>query len=325
MFRYEAPNPYPVKTSWFGSLFSSSTSSLSSPSLGKLILPAQQYRILDEEKLESKEVDVSRGEIQTHDGATLRTVILTPHAEAKKEEHGKKYIIKFNGNGGLYQYRMQEFADEAEKLSVSVVGFNYRNVSGSTIEPKEFQDLVTDGIAEVQRLLDQGVASENILLDGHSLGGAVATKTAEHFHKTRKPLYLINDRSFATLPKAAAGIISSESIETSSAFSLAGVMAPAGWGCDAASAYEMIPPKYKLYLTVVPEKEKSVGDGVISSKSSLHSTVAPHEAKKTGYLFYSGKHAGHNMPRAGLFSKDDPRITAQQVCENFVNRAFKKS
>ena len=65
--------------------------------------------------------------------------------------------------------------------------------------PESFQDLVTDGIAQVQRVLDLGANPKNITLDGLSLGGGVADLlVAYHFHQLGKQVYLWNDRSFAT-------------------------------------------------------------------------------------------------------------------------------
>jgi len=117
------------------------------------------------------------------------------------------FIIKFNGNGGQYQDLLSQYGRDAQRLGKTVIGFNYRGVGNSQKTPDTFQDLITDGIAQVQRLLDNGANPEHILLDGHSLGGGIATMVVEHFHKKGHHIYLWNDRSFASISKAAAGII----------------------------------------------------------------------------------------------------------------------
>ena len=337
MLNYEAPNPYPEPTTSSFSSLSSLSSVSTSESIGKLVLPAQWRRPKETDTnnlnllASSYALAIDGGFIATHDQAVLDTIEFKPNSESTKPLSEQNVIIKFNGNNMQYQDVLFQCASDAYKLNSTVVGFNYRGVGDSTKAPKTFQDLITDGIAQVQRLLDQGVDSKNITLDGISLGGGVATMVASHFHKIGKPVYLWNDRSFASLSKAAAGMIAPEmpglfgDIVGSSVQSTSwSVMKPAGWEVNVAAAYDSIPDEYKGYMVVAKLSKKSKGDGVIAHKSSLHRGVKGKEKKRkhrTGHKVLAQSrlfNGGHNMPREDLISKKDPSKTGQDIFETFV-------
>ena len=103
-------------------------------------------------------------------------------------------------------------------MGVSFLAFNYRGVARSMGTLETSDDLVTDGAAAIDYLLRQGVSSKNIsfyfvhsffsfaswtnyywhskiLLHGHSMGGAVATKIRAMYPDGP----IINDRSFKSL------------------------------------------------------------------------------------------------------------------------------
>jgi pimeloyl-ACP methyl ester carboxylesterase len=329
MFKYDAPNPYSNK-----SFFSHFTPS--SQSIGNLVLPAQwrETKILNATTLDrfanQYSLSIQSGFIGTHDNAVLETVELKPNQEIEKSAHEQSYIIKFNGNGMLYQDALREFSCDANKLKTTVIGFNYRGVGNSTKIPSTFNDLITDGIAQVQRLLDKGIDSKRITLDGLSLGGGVATMVASHFHNIGKPIYLWNDRSFASISKAAAGMVAPEtttifnenlavSFETSS-WSL---MMPAGWDVDVAKAYNAIPSEYKSHMYVAKKSDNSTGDGVIAYRASLHKGVSECEKKRgmaTGHKVYAkgGLFGGHNMSRGELISAEDASLSGQDQFEKFI-------
>jgi len=339
MLSYQAPNPYPQPSkSFFATLFTWSSPSLmesSSESIGKIILPAQsrlpqiitQGNILDIEHHYGVKID--GGFITTHDAAELDTIEITPEQTLETPIHQKRFVIKFNGNGGQYQDLIDMYAEDANTLGYTVIGFNFRGVGESKKTPTVFQDLITDGIAEVQRLIDNGVNPENILLDGHSLGGGVATKVAEHFHGLKARVSLWNDRSFATLTKAAAGILAptlpgilDDAVQTSFASTTWSVLESTGWNVDAASAYKRIPGKYKSYIVVDNTQSR---DGVISQQASLDETVKKDEQRKnmiTGHSvlaphFFNG---GHNLRRKDLISEKDPNQTAQDLYIDFARK-----
>jgi alpha/beta superfamily hydrolase len=325
MIQYLAPNPYPEYKSiwsWFPSLFSRSSSS---ESIGSLILPARwdAPEQLSQDTITSLEqyynLTIEVGYVATFDGAVLDTIQLTP-----KTERVSCYIIKFNGNGTQFQHIIKTMAEDAARLKACVISFNYRGVGKSTRAAENYQQLITDGIAQVQRLLAKGIPSTAILLDGLSLGGSVATMVAEHFHRQGSPIYLWNDRSFSTITKASAGIITPSkisSVETAVSSVLYMPLAAAGWRADVASAYKAIPREYKGYMFVSKKSCEGKGDGVISHAASLHRGVKPDEKKlgiTTGHKVYANSGAGHNKPRNQLFSPSAPNKSGQEIFDDFV-------
>jgi pimeloyl-ACP methyl ester carboxylesterase len=322
----------------FASLFSSS-----SKSVGKLILPAQwrapeSISANDFQDIQKRySLNMEGGFVGTHDQAILDTIQLTPRSESNKPVAEQFFIVKFNGNGGMYQDLLRQFAYDANQIKATVIGFNFRGVGYSKKAPNVFQDLVTDGIAQVQRLLDDGANPQHITLDGHSLGGGVATLVAHHFHKMNMPVYIWNDRSFSSLSYAAAGIIAPEvsgilgrvlleSLHASSASTLSSTQ----WEVDVANAYKAIPTQYKGYMVVAkktsPENQNyySSGDGVIVHQGSLHKAVRAAEKKEgvtTGYKVLAARgFMGHNLGRSLLRSKTNYQENGQVIFENFARR-----
>jgi hypothetical protein len=78
-----------------------------------------------------KSLTITDGCIVTHDKAFIDTIELTPESELSKSTSERKFIIKFNGNGGQYQDLMREYAYDADQLKQTVIGFNYRGVGRS--------------------------------------------------------------------------------------------------------------------------------------------------------------------------------------------------
>ena len=288
MINYQTPDPYLQSNNSFS--FLNSLSSSSSQSIGKLVLPAQwrEPENLSAQKLrnlsEKFNLDIDAGYIGTHDDATIDTIQFAPQSERSKSNDQQRFIIKFNGNGMQYTDAVDNFAYDAAKLKETVIAFNYRGVGNSKKAPVKFQDLVTDGIAQVQRLLDAGVNPKNITLDGLSLGGAVATMVAYHFHQHGKQVHLWNDRSLSSLSKVAARMLAptlpglvGDIAGASSESSAWSAMKLTGWEVDVASAYHAIPNEFKGYMVVAKQSNHSYGDGVIPHKASLHKGVRTSE------------------------------------------------
>ncbi len=323
---YQAPDPYAPKKGFWWAVDALKRMLFSSGSVGQSILPAT-WRVpqtLKQESLDylakTHQVQFDGGWVLTHDQARLDTLTVQPQGSQPK-----RYIIRFNGNGGQYQDLVDSMAKDAQTLQAAIIGFNYRGVGNSSQgTAKRYQDLVTDGIAEVQRLLDQGVPAEKILVDGQSLGGSIATMVAKHFHDQGIKIFLWNDRSFATLSAAAAGIVCPESSYPVGESSLGSTLSASGWQVDVASAYNAIDSAYKGYMYIHPSSAQGMGDGVIAAKASLHEAVktdAKEQAKSSGRPFYYAYGPGHNAPRFTLFASQAPReenLTAQDVYEDFV-------
>lgn len=327
---YPAPNPYSY------SLLDGIAKGLTYiPNLifgnisGKSILPAQFAKSVgpDQQLIKNLEmkyhVEMKPYQIKTHDDAYLSSIEIN----CPSEEKNHPYIIEFNGNGESYtrEYKLTNLANDASRLQATVIGFNYRGVEPSTSVPTSKTQLVTDGIAQVQRLLDKKVEPNRIVLYGLSLGGGIATLVAKHFHDKGIRINLFNDRSFSSISSTATRMIFRElpeaaetAIESTSYSSLSA----SDWEINAAKAYKTIPSQYKGYMYVADaaELKGNGGDGIIPHKSSLHEGVkdSKDQGKHCYKMFTRNSLFGHNLQRNQLIYSKDDKLTGQDIFEEFV-------
>lgn len=248
-------------------------------------------------------VRFTSGYVYTHDGQRLATAEFAPET-FEQDTHAKdqKYLVMFNGNGADFAAYYPQMAELAAQKNMGVVSSNPRGGPGSRFFYDRQQcatskdQLVVDAIAQVQRLLDKGILPEHIMLKGHSLGGAIATLTAAHFHKLSKPVRLFNSRSFSTVTNVVVGFIrtgfqpkknSERVILKLFGWALKPIVSLilhlANWELDAASAYRSIPERYRNLVCVHhPKKlrqddsidqEDYVDDEIISSYASLYAAM----------------------------------------------------
>ncbi len=215
--------------------------------------------------------------------AVLNTYEEKPASFATRDPKDQKFIIHFCGNNqfagekmmGSEEYKIEGASKNVERFDCGVITFDYPGVGKSSdVKATKTKHLVKAGIAQVERLLKQGVKPENIVLDGISLGGAVATLTAAHFHNLKPPqgpvrVRLINERSFGKLSSEAAAMASH--VLTGKLAVLIPFVSPliklTGMEMDAAKAYKSIPDEFKTCLfadkdEVIPYKvslAKAVG------------------------------------------------------------------
>jgi pimeloyl-ACP methyl ester carboxylesterase len=149
--------------------------------------------------------------VTTKDGVALDSMVwVNPHATG---ECGPKWCVHFLGNGGRYEDAFAELEIYAKELGVSVCGMNYRGVGRSEGLPWSFDELVLDGEAVLAAVVarawaapnmasrvdlkkdEMGLTAADVLLHGHSMGGAVATRVRA-LHPGGG---LVNDRSFSNL------------------------------------------------------------------------------------------------------------------------------
>lgn len=205
----------------------------------------------------------------------LNTYEFVPEALKEQKVEDRKYVINFNGNAEFAADKITSSVDEANKLGYVAIAFDYPGVMNDGAKAKNTKQLVEAGKAQVQQLLDQGVPASSIVLDGHSMGGAVATLVAAHFHDQKPPqqVFLINDRSFSKL-----STITEIKMTESSGSTLLGKMAGAaikatGLEMNAKKAYNSIPDTHKMF--VVAEK-----DDMIPWQGSLAKSVTPNQDRK---------------------------------------------
>jgi hypothetical protein len=242
--------------------------------------------------------------VVTPDGAELDTfeVKYIKRIDLKRQKTivSNKYMLNFCGNmtaceSPAHIADMQKYALD---LQCNVVNFNYRGVNFSTGKATSKQDLITDGITQVQRLLNKGVESENIVLKGLSLGGAVATLVAKHFHDRGIKIYLFNDRSFSTIARVLGGTIRNMNSGTGHIatnrilgavimfFTKIGLLLTK-WEMNAGKAFSKIPGEYKDYIFVRSHRDirkreghHLIDDAVITHYASLHESSAVKAQRK---------------------------------------------
>jgi hypothetical protein len=263
--------------------------------VGGLVLPAQDIDfshadIEDPVYLDTERLTHERHTIVTSDGAELDTLEIKHAAQKDTEAQYQRYIISFVGNASAYENTVDDMQNDAEALQCNVVGFNFRGVNHSSGRAKSKDDLVTDGIAQVQRLLDQGVSPQNITLKGNSLGAGIASLVAHHFHQQEKPVNIFNCRSFSSITNFLVGQIRTSDSKTGHEESLGkkilgGILKPiikvlvslTQWEIDADSAFKAIPDEYKEYIVVRTNKadrnESVIDDPVISHYTSIHAAL----------------------------------------------------
>ena len=141
---------------------------------------------------------VSEVNIASTDNAILNGIELRAQRLTQKPED-QKWIIYLHKNASSWEKEHHFLAKLAKDVGANVLSCNYRGVGLSTGFPTGDQDLIADGDAMVQHLLNQGVKPENILLYGTSLGGAVATQVSARHAESGEKIALCNDRSFSSL------------------------------------------------------------------------------------------------------------------------------
>lgn len=251
--------------------------------------------------------------------------------------------------------RTTEGVEEAKKLNYVAIAFDYPGVGTDKDEDKakNTKDLVKAGVAQVKDLIKAGAKPENIVLDGHSLGGAVATLVAAQLHKEGLKVHLINGRSFSKLSTEAdlllnkhAGLLAGEmqgkknpdgTVKENAKIKAlgpilgkiakAGIKA-AGLEMNAAKAYKSIPDEYKTCYFAQK-------DEIIPYKASLAKAVGiKKDDESKGFLCAERvipQQGGHNKPGNEMSNrvvKQDTDFgvlyqTATDYRTDFIKKAFR--
>ncbi len=318
---YKAPDPYSPPRQRQRRVFSTILAKMFLPALTKKPIPLQETVQQNYAELSQQyDVYITTGEVVTYDGATLTTIEISP-------SNPIGFIIKFKGQKGFFESTVEEAVRDAVSSNTTIICFNYRGVGHSTKAPDTFQDLITDGISQVQRLLDQDVKGEQILLDGESFGGAIATFVAFHFHKKNIPVYLFNSRSFAKLSEIA--------IKTKFSRLPAGLQSPLerliahlGWEANSGEVFSQLPQSHTHFMFLAPQSQEYNGDSIIPNECSLfHHLITLKTHDQTNKLIsYSQMHInkedgpGHSAPREKLFMCSDPDRSGQDVFLLFTKK-----
>ncbi len=148
--------------------------------------------------------------ILTADGIDLNGYEIRNQAQQEKQTPPKdqKWMICLVGKDDFYENRLGEFEHMSQKTGTNILTINYRGVGASQDSVSWDNhligdDIVEDGLAAVNELLKQGVLPENIVMYGHSQGGAVAAKVTALI----PGMHLCSDRSFSCYADAIKGVI----------------------------------------------------------------------------------------------------------------------
>ena len=242
--------------------------------------------------------------VSTPDNKKLETIEIYP---PQFDSNNPRFVIAFNGNGMTYPAYLDQLTKYGKKLGVATIGFNYRGVGKSTSHPRNFHELILDGITQTERVLNLGVRPENITLDGHSLGGAIGAYVAAFFHDKGLKLKFFSDRSFATLERV---------VKTKFPKFISGALFPllpnAGWNLRPIEAFNSIENEYKAYVCCTDDK-------VIDVNASLASALSEDEQ-----CLGSTATGGHMFEKDWLVlnGQDDLKVkkTALDLFFELVNR-----
>ncbi|KTD44656.1 protein SidB [Legionella quateirensis] len=306
---YKAPKPQYTNWQWFKfiglrtvfppvllwDLLKLGVNKLAGKAIGSLVLPAQDnaystWKYRDPSRFNTDQISCKRHTVVTHDGAELDTFEIKLKSQKQVDPKYQKYIINFVGNDMGYEHIVDEMRQDAVELDANIVGFNLRGVGMSTSRALSKDDLVTDGIAQVQRLLDKGVSPQNITLKTFSLGAGVGSLVAYHFHQLGQPINIFNSRSFSNITDFLVGHTRLDKNENGDAVGhkesfggkiLGWIIKPiiklavnlANWEIDAIDAFKNIPKEYREYIAVRSRKEireNRIDDPVIPHYASIH-------------------------------------------------------
>jgi alpha/beta superfamily hydrolase len=245
-------------------------------------------KLLQKMKFESFKkgnVDFIGVQIKSIDGSILDTIEIVPRKKVSKPV----YVVNIFGAVDAYEQNMGYMKEQSERLGVVNVGFNVPGVGRSTGTLDSKHTIIKAGVAQVIRLVEQGVEPEKIVMSGHSAGAAIAVACAEHLHKKGLKVNVFHNRSFGKTSTVAAALLLEtpenhikveKSIKRFSSFKdipaevlTTSVANIAGWEIDVNKAYSSIPSKYKDYIVIKPDKiqrKYMTGDEMVRPAASLH-------------------------------------------------------
>jgi acetyl esterase/lipase len=191
-----------------------------------------------------------------------------------------------------------------------VTTFDYRGVSKSKGKAISINDVFQDCVAQVENLFKNGVKAKNLIISGFSLGGGLATKVVNHYHKIGHKVYLFNDRSFGRLSDVAAAWYGNYLRVV-----FRKILKFFEWEIEADSLYLQIPAKYKRHINLMGSDDEVVPFYVSLSKrlKDMRQKVSDE------FLFYcldGYKHKGHKAPLKKIINKYGE--TGEKIFSKFI-------
>ena len=218
--------------------------------------------------------------IRTADGADLDNYVIKSKSQQDLPPAQQKWVVFFNGNAMCVENDFDNLSLISKEAKVNVLSGNYRGVGRSTGRASSSDDLVLDGEALVQYLLNQGVEPRNILLHGLSLGGGVAAAVAANHQEEGREINLCSDRSFASITDFLKAHFPSWLSFVGTLLSR--IVAAAKWAFDSLSNYLKI--KGGKFIIYAPK------DGIVTKPGSLYKKLKE-TAKAEGVADYKPDNA----------------------------------
>lgn len=193
------------------------------------ITPKQRKALFlnGQKKGAKKHVTVKEGFARTQDNVKIHFWSFKYKNKAV-EPGAQKLIIHAVGSGHECHHYVSNFIQEARKYpKTTIVAFDCRNVGASDpVQPQCEADWVNDALAVIMHFKKKGFKNENILLEGHSLGGAILTLAGARLFQMEKAkaraqkkdpnqiksVKLINNRSFSSLTPVVISILTEKGI-----------------------------------------------------------------------------------------------------------------
>lgn len=163
--------------------------------------------------------------------AKLDLVKFTPKDNLELPGCGK-HIVNFFGANTYYEGNFRDMANEANATGATIYGFNYPGFNSSNGKVKEFADLVDSGVAVINKLLDQGIRPDDIVLQGDCFGAAVAEKVKQHFKEHETHLRTVNSNSFVSFESAIYDYFDSSVLLRPFKAIVSALLSYTGWNAD---------------------------------------------------------------------------------------------
>lgn len=105
-----------------------------------------------------------------------------------KPDTSRPVVLFLSGSGGTAEDQGTDVAEFYQETGASMMAVNYGGYGQSTGGDPSEKSLLEDGQAMLQHLLDLGYDSEQIIIHGYSMGGAVAGMLQAHNEKQDDPV-----------------------------------------------------------------------------------------------------------------------------------------
>lgn len=215
-----------------------------------------------------QELDLQRIKIQS--GSDILDGVIVDHLEADSSDSPTKLlpgygitIIMFQGRSEYYESRFRDMALLAKHTGARILGFNPKGFHSSTGHTRILKDIVDDGVAVVEYLLDQNISPKNIIMLGNSLGGGVQEMVCRRLarDKSISGFRQINSNSFKTLSSVISHRFKAPALENM----FCKILSYSGWEIDIDEDFYITGPM-RLCL-------KRVGDKTILPGASYQSKI----------------------------------------------------